>query len=53
MSDLGKIKPLIQPLPIRPVNKDPARKEQEKKKKGKDLPQQEDGSSEEHVNEYI
>ncbi len=52
MSELGKIKPLVQTIPIRSVNKDTAKKEQKKKEKGKGLPPQDD-SSDEHVNEYI
>ena len=53
MSDVGPLKPLIQTMPARAVNKDPAKKEQRKKKEGKKLPQQEKDSSIEHVNEYI
>lgn len=53
MSELSSIKSRIQTVPIKAVNKDPAKKEQDKKKKGKTLPQQEDNSSSEHVNEYI
>ena len=53
MSDTGTIKPLIHTNPIRPVNKDPAKKEQSRKKKGKNLPEQEKEPSEGHVSEYI
>ena len=53
MSDIGKIKSPIQTIPIRAVNKDPAKKELGKKKKGKGLPEQEKESSEVHVSEYI
>ncbi len=53
MSDVGPVKPLIHTNPIRAINKDPAKKEQGKKKKGKDLPQQEENSLIEHVDEYI
>jgi hypothetical protein len=53
MSDVGPLKPLIHTNPVRPVNRDPAKKEQEKKKKGKELPQQEEDGSNEHVDEYI
>ncbi len=53
MSDIGKIKAPIQTIPVRAVNKDPAKKEQAKKKKGKGLPEQERESSEVHVNEII
>ena len=54
MSELSTIKSRIQTIPIRGVNKDPAQKEQNKKKKGKELPQEEENdNSEEHVNEYI
>ena len=53
MSDIGTIKPLIQAVPIRPVNKDPAKKKQGKKKKGKILAELEKDSSKKHVNEYI
>jgi hypothetical protein len=53
MSDLGKIKSVIQTIPVRAVNKDPAKKEQGKKKKGKTLPQQEKNSLIEHVDEFI
>jgi|GEM_PF-4271564 len=53
MSDIGTIKSPIQPIPVRAVNKDPAKKEQAKKKKGKGFLEQEKESSEDHVNEYI
>ncbi|MEO1926503.1 MAG: hypothetical protein ABGY08_11035 [Gammaproteobacteria bacterium] len=53
MSELGSIKPTIQTVPIRVVKKDPDKKEQRKKKKGKGLPEQRQESSEKHVNEYI
>lgn len=53
MSELNTIKPLIHTNPVRAVNKDPGKKEQEKKKKGKTLPEQEESSSKEHVDEYI
>jgi len=53
MSDVGIVKPLIQTVPVRAVDKEPAKKEQGKRKKGKVLPQQEKESSEKHVNEYI
>lgn len=53
MSDIGTIKSPIQAIPVRAVNKDPAKKEQGRKKKGKVLPEQEKENSEKHVNEYI
>lgn len=53
MSDIGPIKPLAHTNPIRPLNKDTAKKEQQKKKKDKVLPELEKDDSEEHVNEYI
>jgi hypothetical protein len=53
MSDLGKIHSTIKTVPVRPVNKEQKKKEQSKKKKGKNLPKEENTSSNEHVNEYI
>jgi len=53
MSDLGTIKPLVQPTPIRPVNKDSSKKENGKKKKDKNAPNPEEGDSKGHINEYI
>ena len=53
MSELSTIKSRIQTIPVRAVNKDPAKKEQDKRKKGKELPQDEDKDSSDHVNEYI
>jgi hypothetical protein len=53
MSDIGTVKSSIQAIPVLAVNKDPAKKQQSKKKKGKDLPEQGKGNSEVHVNEYI
>lgn len=53
MSEPGTIKPLIQTIPVRAVNKDPAKKEQDRKKKEKGSSDQEKGSSKGHVNEYI
>ncbi len=51
MSDIGKIKSPIQPNPVRAVNKEPAKKKQAKKMKGKGLSEQE--SSKVHINEII
>ncbi len=54
MSDIGNIKPLIHTNPVRAINKDPAKKEQgKKKKKDEVLPQKEKNSSIEHVDEFI
>jgi hypothetical protein len=53
MSDTGSIKRLIQTNPVRAINKDPAKKDHSKKKKGKELPEQEKDNSKGHVNEYI
>jgi hypothetical protein len=53
MSDIGKINKPIQTIPVRAVNKDPAKKEQNKNKKGKGSQEDEKDSSKLHVNEYI
>lgn len=53
MSELNTIKPLIHANPISAVKKDPGKKDQEKKKKGKVLLQKEKDSSKDHVDEYI
>ena len=53
MSDFGTIKPLVQPAPIRPVNKDSAKKENSRKKKEKKALDKEEVSKNGHVDEYI
>ena len=53
MSDIGTIKPLVQPVPIKPVNKDSAKKENGRKKKDKKALDQEEAKNNGHVNEYI
>lgn len=53
MSEVGKLKPVIQTVPIRPINKDPKKKEQGKKEEGKELPQQDDDNSGLHIDELI
>ena len=53
MSDVGKLKPVIQTIPIRPINKDPKKKEQNKEEEGKDLPQRDDDNSDDHIDELI
>lgn len=53
MSDIGKLKPVIQTVPIRPINKDPKKKEQTRNEEGKELPQQEEDSSDDHIDELI
>jgi hypothetical protein len=53
MSELGTIKPLVKPTPIRPVNKDSAKKEKGKKKKDENAPNPDEANSEGHINEYI
>ena len=53
MSEPSAIKPRIQTIPVTAVNKDPAKKERDKKKKGKELPQKEEDGDSVHVNEYI
>lgn len=53
MSDFGTIKPLVQPAPIKPINKDTAKKENSRKKKEKKALDQEEASKKGHVNEYI
>lgn len=53
MSEVGKLKPIIQTIPIRPINKDPTKKEQSKKEKGKSLPQQDDDNSADKIDELI
>jgi hypothetical protein len=56
MSDIGKIKPLSQTIPIRPLNKDTAKKEKENKEKNKkedDTSKQDVDGATEHINEFI
>jgi hypothetical protein len=53
MSEVGKLKPVIQTIPIRPINKDATKKEQGKKEEGKELPQQDENDSGDHVDEFI
>ena len=53
MSEVGKLRPVIQTVPVRPINKEPDKKKQQKKEEGKELPQQEDENSNEHVDEFI
>ena len=53
MSDIGKLKPIMQTIPIRPINKDSRKKEQSKKDEGKALPKKEEHNSDEHIDELI
>jgi len=53
MSEIGKLKPVIQTNPIRKINKDPTKKEQSKKEEGKGLPQQDNDNSDDHIDELI
>lgn len=53
MSEVGKLKPVIQTIPIRPINKNPRKKEQSEKEEGKDLPQQDNDNSDDHIDELI
>ena len=53
MPELGIIKPLVQTTPIKPVNKDSAKKEEGKKKKDKKTPDSEKANSKGHISEYI
>ena len=53
MSDLGKIKPLYRPTPIRPLNKDSANKENRKDNKENKDSEQEEALKDGNINEYI
>ncbi len=53
MAETGNIKPLIHTNPVRAINKEPAKKEQNKKKKSKNGAGQDKENSRGHVNEYI
>lgn len=53
MSELGPIKQVVQPIAVKPINKDSTNKENGKKKKEKDSPDSGVAKSEGHVDEYI
>ena len=53
MSDIGKLKPVMQTVPIRPINKDTAKKERGKKEEREDSQEYEDKNSDDHIDELI
>lgn len=53
MSDIGKVKPTIQTIPIRPISKDIPKKEQGEKEEGKGLPEENEDNSDDHIDELI
>lgn len=53
MSDLGPIKPLTQPIAIKPLNRDDAKKDERKKKQDEKEKNSSESDSDGHINEYI
>ena len=53
MSELGPIKKVVQPIAVKPMNKDSTNKENGKNKKEKDSDDSGVAKTEGHVDEYI
>jgi hypothetical protein len=53
MTELGPIKPVVQPIAVKPINKDSTNKENGKKKNEKDKHDSGVVKPEGHVDEYI